>query len=489
MAKTVEFARKWKIRYWIIGGYSIPVFLTILSAGLVFWKLEVIDKTTNDLAVSGKIEAHFAELAFHTQTLFRTTRGYLLEKSTMSSNSYEEAKRELNSLAIALEQEIRNPQQQQAFNEIMALVEEVDQLNNRLIRLVDQGRVEEARQLWAQTNSRGQAEQVSQLLKEFKEREDQIFEEDLIRQHEALDNLGTLVIVTAVLSVIVAGIVGNWIIRSIAQQMSESANAIAASSNEISATIEQQERTATQQAASVNETTTTVDELEASFRQSAEQAESAAAAARHALELTEVGTAAVNENLARMMSLQEKVNAIAQQIMQLSDQAGQIGNISALVSDLANQTNMLALNAAVEAVRAGEQGKGFSVVAAEIRKLADQSGKSAEKINLLVKEVQRAVNSTVMVTDEGTQTVEKGVKISEKTSNAFAGVAESVNNVVLNNQQISLNIQQQANAIQQIAEAMNSINQGAKETAMGITQTRQGTQQLNKAALELKEIV
>jgi len=175
--------------------------------------------------------------------------------------------------------------------------------------------------------------------------------------------------------------------------------------------------------------------------------------------------------------------------MQLSEQTNQIGSISQLVSDIANRTNMLALNAAVEAVRAGEHGKGFAVLAAEIRKLADQSKQSAEKINGLVSQIQNSINTTVMVTDEGTKTVDSGMQIAQNTALAFAGVKESVNNVVMNNQQIALNIRQQSTAFEQVLSAMNAINQGARETSAGITQTRIGTQKLNEVTAELKELV
>lgn len=107
-----------------------------------------------------------------------------------------------------------------------------------------------------------------------------------------------------------------------------------------------------------------------------------------------------------MSTLKDKVNALAEQILHLSEQTQQIGGISELVGNLANQTNMLALNAAIEAARAGEHGKGFGVVAGEIRKLADQSKKSAEKINALVTDIPGAINTTVIVTDEGTKTVD-----------------------------------------------------------------------------------
>jgi hypothetical protein len=267
------------------------------------------------------------------------------------------------------------------------------------------------------------------------------------------------------------------------------ASAIASSSTEIAATVEQQERTVSQQASSVSQTTTTMDELGASSRQSAEQAEASAAGARQALNLAEVGTKSVQGTMEGMSTLKEKVGAIAEQILRLSEQTNQIGNVSGLVGDLANQTNMLALNAAVEAARAGEHGKGFGVVAGEIRLLADRSKKSAEKINALVTDIQAAINTTVMVTDEGTKKVDQGIKLAEGTAEIFTGVADAIDNVFLNSQQISISAKQQALAIHQVVDAMNAINLGAKESASGITQVKATTQQLNDAAQNLKAMV
>jgi methyl-accepting chemotaxis protein len=162
--------------------------------------------------------------------------------------------------------------------------------------------------------------------------------------------------------------------------------------------------------------------------------------------------------------------------------------VSESVADLANQTNMLALNAGVEAARAGEQGKGFAVVAAEIRKLADQSKKSADRINSLVNEVQAAINSTVMVTDEGTKKATLGIELAEETGDVFAGIADSVNQVFLNTQQIAQSAKQQAVVVQQVVAAMNAINLGAKETAAGIVQVKDATSELSKAAQNLESV-
>ncbi len=298
--------------------------------------------------------------------------------------------------------------------------------------------------------------------------------------------VASAIILASLATVLPVGILRTRQLTNLIKQL---INGISASSQQSFSALEQQERTASQQATSVHETTTTMDELEASFRQSSEQAKSAVSAAQQALDLTESGTKAVGENLEGMFTLETKVGVIAEQMVHLSEQANQIGSISQFVSDLANQTNMLALNSAVEAVRAGEHGKGFSVVANEIRRLADQSQRSAEKIYILVSEIQSAINSTVMVTEEGTKMVATGVQIAQKTEQAFAGVENAVNKVVLNNQQISLNLKQQLDGIQQVVQAMDTINTGAKETAIGINKTKSDTEQLNEIALKLKQIV
>ncbi|MFB2894538.1 methyl-accepting chemotaxis protein [Aerosakkonemataceae cyanobacterium BLCC-F50] len=320
--------------------------------------------------------------------------------------------------------------------------------------------------------------------------------------------------ITALVVSAIAVILANRTTKSI----NSIVNSITTSTSEIAATIEQQERVATQQAASVNQTTATMTELGTSSRVSAEQAESAAenarqvltlaessaAGSRQVLELAERGTQTVERTLVGMSTLKERVGSIAQQTFQLTEQTNQIGSITNIVSDLASQTNMLALNAAVEAVRAGEHGRGFGVVATEIRKLADQSKQSAQKINALILGIKSAIDSTVMATDEGRKTAEESIKLSQETAKAFTEVTHAINEIVLSkqqtsltaindivvgSQQISLNAKQQAIAIEQVVDAMNNINQGASQTASGITQTKVGIQKLNEVAQDLKAMV
>lgn len=476
----------WKLRHWIILGYSVPLVALVGSAVVSIINVQQVKVRAASLHTSWEINDGLGNVDSHIQAMSRTTRGYLLEKSPVSLQSFEAANAAYEQDIQKLDELLRDEGQIQNFRELIAKTSELVALNQGLIDLVDADKPAEAIEAWKQDGGRRTAEEVTAILDRMEMLEHDIMKEDETLQNAALQRLQTTLVVAAIASVLLSTLIGTWIVLKASRMMNQSAGMIASSANEIAASVEQQERTSSQQAASVSETTTTMDELGASSRQSAEQAEAAAAGAQQALKLAEDGTRAVERSMAGMTTLREKVDAIADQILRLSEQTSQIGGISGLVSDLANQTNMLALNAAVEAVRAGEHGKGFAVVSGEIRKLADQSKKSAEKINALVADIQTAINSTVMVTDEGTKTVEEGVKISEETAAAFNGVADAVNNVVLNSQQISLNVKQQAVAIEQVVGAMNSLNQGAQETASGITQIKTGTHQLNESALQLK---
>ncbi|HEY9692020.1 MAG TPA: methyl-accepting chemotaxis protein [Oculatellaceae cyanobacterium] len=291
---------------------------------------------------------------------------------------------------------------------------------------------------------------------------------------KAQRELLTTILIGTILTALIVSAIAAFLANRATQSINNIIDVVASSSSEIATTVEQQEYTANQQAASVNQTTATMDELNATSRQSAAQAEAAATSARQVLNLVD-SSAVTDESLVTESSLRDKVGQIAEQIIRLSEQMGQIYSITNLVGDIANQTNMLALNAAVEAARAGEQGKGFAVIATEIRKLADQSRKSTERINTLVTDIQKATNTTVIVADEGRKTVDN--------------IVEAINNIALSSTQISLNAKQQSAAIEQVVDAMNTLNRAAIETASGISQTKIGTQKLERAASELKAMV
>lgn len=464
--------RNWKLRYWIIGGYAVPITALIVSVIVTIFNINIVNQRSTDLHLSEHIDSTVNDLAVSTQSGDKAFEAYLLVKNQKSLDSYQNSQNRSKALLTKLITLVKDERDRQTLLKIESILNNLHAAQLKMIELVDQGKTEAAVKSWSGGDNRQRADEVTRLVEEMQLREDQAVATATQQQQHALNALKLIVILVSGISLLLSILIGIWVISRTAQRMNASASAIATSTTEIATTIAQQERAAIQQSASVNQTTTTMDELSASSRQSAEQAEASATGAQQVLLLVDGRAQAGKTN---QSSLREKVGDIATQILRLSEQTSQIGLISTLVSDLANQTNMLALNAAVEAVRAGEHGKGFAVVAAEIRKLADQSKRSAEKINALVSDIQNSTNATVLVTDEGNKTVEK--------------IVEAMKTIVLNGQQISLTSNQQAIAVQQVVEAMNSLNIAARESASGISQIKVGTQRLSEAAQELKAVV
>ncbi len=292
------------------------------------------------------------------------------------------------------------------------------------------------------------------------------------------------------LALLVGSPLGFAIIReAIASTLTEIINTLATTSTQIASATTEQEQIAQHQAGSVQQTSVAMEQLNQSAEKAALQAIASTTGAKQALTLTGSGTQAVDRTLAEMAKLNQTVGVMRSRVEELSDRANQIGAITAIVSDLATQTRVLALNAAVEAARAGEQGKGFGVVATEIRKLADQSHRSAEKINLLVTDIDKALKSTVVASGESSESVAEGIRIVGETAATFEGVRNAINQVAVNVSEISLNSKEQANAIQQVLYAMNELNQGASQSAAGISQVKIGTQRLKEVALHLKSVV
>lgn len=279
-----------------------------------------------------------------------------------------------------------------------------------------------------------------------------------------------------------------FISRLIINTLKQTVNTLASTSTEIATASAQQESLAAQQADYATKVATTMSELKASSVASSQQAESVALGARKVLSLSEDGKGAIQETLAGMNDLQEGVNSITRAIAQLQQQISEIDNYQNIVSEMFAQTSMLALNASVEAVRAGEKGQGFAVVANEIRKLADQTKDSTTKINDLIDKIQAALKTTVYASNSGVETLQTELAIAEKMSKTFASVSEAIDQVTGSIQEISLNSKQQAVAVEQVVEEISFLSQAAIETASGASQTKIGTQTLKAKADELKAL-
>lgn len=480
---------KMNLRKRILLGYLVPLLLMLGVALAVYWSIGTLRQISSALDQSRVIAGDVGSVHVSLVQMQRSARGYVLFKNDGPLNSYQAARSLLQQGLRRLTEEVKDPAQLENLRRLSELSIRMEAEEQKYLDLVDAGKTTEAVKLFREGRSINLVGDLDALVRQVEKREAEIIEARYEAQSSAMAQLMTVAVGATAFAVLLALVLGAWIAARISRTIGEAIAGMTTSSTEIAATVDEHERTVTQQAAAVNETTSTVEELGASSRQSATQAEASAEAAKQALEVTREGVRLANQIAESMTGLKQKVSSVAEQILRLSEQAGQIGSIAKVVGELAGETNMLALNAAVEAARAGEQGKGFAVVAAEVRKLADQSKKSAERANALVGEIQKATNSAVMVTEEGSRTAEAVAAIIEKTIEAFGSISTTANNVSVSAQQVLLNSRQQAAALGQVTEAMKSLAAGATQMAAGTAQTKTGVQKLNSVALDLKAMV
>ena len=480
---------KLKLRQRILLGYVAPLLLLLVAMGVVFVNMQEAARLSTLQDYTQDIISETKDIALGLVMMQRSTRGYMLQKDQNNFEDFQKGEKWFKERSESLVNKMKDPQQLEHLRRLMELGQALSQLQRGIIALVDDSKTAEAIDRYRSSNASQRASEVEKVSEEIIQREI-----DLLKgRNEAYDTAMHVVtnsIIYGMLGAIALSIIiALWLAAAISRGITANANQLSSASNEIAATVAQHERTASQQAASVNETSTTIDELSASSRQSAEQAASSAALAERSSTATTQGRDTTQQAVMEINRLREKFGDMADQILHLGEQTVQIGSIATLLKDLAGQINMLALNAAVEAARAGEHGKGFAVVASEIRKLADQSKKSAEQAAVLVTDIQKATNSSIMITEDSTRSVAEVTKLVQKVSELFNNLASLAGSVNENAQQMMLNTKQQSAAFTQVVQATNSIASGAKETVAGIAQTKAGVQILNNAAENLKAIV
>ncbi len=279
------------------------------------------------------------------------------------------------------------------------------------------------------------------------------------------------------------------IIKRIRPQLLHATNEVTTIADQILLTMQQNEQRVSQQAIAVTQLSATTHELGTSVHLIAQQAQSATTQSEEALRISAMGKQVIQETLLGMEALKNHIAIIAHHLQHLNEQTQQIDNITDMVTDFVNETKILAMNAAVEAVRAKEHGKGFSILAIEIRKLADESKRSTARIIALNHEIRQATHATVQATTHGKQSVEQWTHASQHATNAFLGVTEALEQSSNRGEQIALNINQVKTGINQVIDAITILNNGFKESVDEIKQNKQGMHQLNIVAHWVRSLI
>jgi methyl-accepting chemotaxis protein len=269
----------------------------------------------------------------------------------------------------------------------------------------------------------------------------------------------------------------------------EGAGRVASASGEISASATQQAAGAESQKNQINQVATAMHEMSTTVTLISENSTKAAEAARRASETARHGGTIVEETLAKMREIANSVGDSAQKVKILGGRSDQIGQIIAVIDDIADQTNLLALNAAIEAARAGEQGRGFAVVADEVRKLAERTGKATKEIAAMIKSIQEETKTAVSAMETGTKQVDDGVKTTTQAGASLQQIIQSAEQLGDMVTQIATAATEQSSATEEVNANVEQILKITAEAADGAQQSAQACSDLSSLAVDLQNIV
>jgi methyl-accepting chemotaxis protein len=272
------------------------------------------------------------------------------------------------------------------------------------------------------------------------------------------------------------------------RQTQESSRRLAEASSDILSSTEEQASGSAEQAASISQTTATMEELAATYRQIADNADHVVNMAEATLGSAESGQQAVMNSLQSMEQIKVRAQSSANKILALGERSQQISQVLAIINNIADQTKILALNAAIEAARAGDAGKGFSVVAIEIRKLAESVVDSTREISTIMTEIQSAANDLVLSTEQELKEVADGVELAHVTGDSLEQILDMIEQTTVAAKEISVATQQQRTATEQVVKAMKEVATVAQQTAVGSKQVAGSAESLANIARDSSQV-
>ncbi len=272
-------------------------------------------------------------------------------------------------------------------------------------------------------------------------------------------------------------------------KVTEAVHATASAGNEISSSSEELAAGAQEQSSQAGDVAAAVEEMTMTILETSKNAESAAAAAKKAGEIAITGGQVVKETIEGMKRIANGSKSSSDMVTKLGKSSEEIGEIIQVIDDIADQTNLLALNAAIEAARAGEQGRGFAVVADEVRKLAERTTKATKEIAAMIKQIQKDTSSAVESMTTGNQEVEKGRQLADKAGESLNEIiksAEQVGDIVT---QVAAASQQQSAAAEQISKNVEAISNVSQQSAIGIQQIAKASEDLSMLTTNLQDMI
>jgi methyl-accepting chemotaxis protein len=299
----------------------------------------------------------------------------------------------------------------------------------------------------------------------------------------------TTIVIASLLAFVLASLIGWYIAKSLTRQIGSAAALLQSSSGELQAAANQQVSGSTEQATAMNEIVTTISELLSTSRLIAENAQRVAEVARETSLTASRGDEKGQSTTQSFAGIKTKVDAVVVHVLELGKKSQQIGSITEMINELAEQTNILAINATIEAAGAGEWGKRFAVVADEIRKLADRVGVSSSEIRQLLDNIRASASATISATQDSSKLVDAGVREFAEVAISFKQIAALVSTASEAAREIELSTKRQASAVDQVRLGASGLVQTAHETETSSKQMLQTSSELAGLSRELALMV
>lgn len=278
-------------------------------------------------------------------------------------------------------------------------------------------------------------------------------------------------------------------LRVFVREINEAALRLSSSANQVLAASTQHETSSTEQAAAIHETTATMEELKHASAQIAENAGAVARVAEETLGAARAGRGAIGEFIQAMQQIRNDGMAVADSITKLSKRVERIGTVVEVIDEIADRSDLLALNAALEGSRAGEAGKGFSIVAAEMRRLAENVLESTKEIKNLITEIREATAAAGNAAEASKVATESGEKLGAVAAQAVEGILAGVQETSDAARVINLATQQQRTATEQVVASMAEIEDVTRQTTQASKQSTGAAAELTQLAGRLAELI
>lgn len=475
----------------IIGGYAALLVLFLVAVVTSSYTVSVLDSGYQELIDRrGELARDALRLMANIRSQVANYRGFLIFSGEMDAywNALQANQKEFADLVEEMRRLVNTEEGRTQLEAIVALEARHEATRERVLSIAREGKAAEALALSAR-EAQPLTAQLQTLVDQFLTRQVQLEKESRRSVTATAARLASIRFAVFGLAVLVGAALAITMSRSIGTQLKEAVAQLASSSAEILATTSEVASSSAETATAVSETSSTAEEVKQTAHLSLQKAKAMSDTAQQTAQAAQTGKNAVEQAIAGMHHIEKQMASVAESIVRLSEQSQAVGEIIATVNDLADQSNLLAVNAAIEAAKAGEQGKGFGVVAQEVRSLADQSKQATAQIRTILGDIQKAVSAAVMATEQGNKAVEAGVKLSAEGGSAIQTLANSVAEAGRAATQIAASNQQQLAGMDQVALAMENIQQATAQNVAGTRQAEQAAQRLTDLGQRLRAMV